>query len=144
MHHNFKRYGDCCYFNITKGLIKKKNVFESREWNIIAFNGLSFHNKFAPFALAFLEVTPRFFDNLIEIIKRVFNWGSKIPKTFITPYQPIYGKIVNTLRKKGIFNNLHIYDALEELEHIEKVISDKNIFKYFQDIVQSTCKADYL
>jgi hypothetical protein len=61
MQQNFQRYGDCCYFNITKGLIKKRNVFDNREWNIVAFNGLSYQNRFAPFALAFLEVTPKFF-----------------------------------------------------------------------------------
>jgi hypothetical protein len=144
MVYNFKRYGDCTYFNIIKGLVKKKNVFDTREWEIIAFNGLTFHNRFAPFALAFLEVTPHTSEERIELIKRVFRWGSKSPKTFITPHQPVYAEIVATLRAKGIFGGLHLYDALEELEHIEKVVSDKNNFKYFQEIVYSTSKAEYL
>ena len=58
MRSNYERYGDCCSFNIMRGLVKKKGAFEIREWEIIAFTGLTFHNKFAPFALGFLEVTP--------------------------------------------------------------------------------------
>jgi hypothetical protein len=39
---------------VIKGLIKKKTILDNREWVVISFNGLSFNNRFAPFALAFL------------------------------------------------------------------------------------------
>ena len=115
-----------------KGLVKKKTIFECREWEIIGFNGLTFQNRFAPYVLAFLEVTPRSFELKIEIIKRVFRWANKTPQTLITPHRPVFTKLVEALRQKAIFNGLHIYDALEELEHIQKIISDNNQFKYFQ------------
>lgn len=38
-----------------KGLIKKKTSFENCEWVLVSFNGLSFNNRFAPFAIAFLK-----------------------------------------------------------------------------------------
>ena len=88
------------------------------EWEIIAFNGLSFQNRFAPFALAFLEMTDESFEKTVELMQRVFNWSGITPKTLITPHQPVYTKLVETLRNKGVFNGLHIYDALEELELI--------------------------
>lgn len=54
MAENYRRYGECCYFNVIRGLIKKRTVIDNREWMVISYNGLSFNNRFAPFALAFL------------------------------------------------------------------------------------------
>jgi hypothetical protein len=90
MEENYRRYGECCYFNVIKGLIKKKTIIENREWLVISYNGLSFNNRFAPFALAFLENNKDSVDNIVQITKRLFNKANKIPKTIITPYQDIF------------------------------------------------------
>ena len=65
MAENYKRYGECCYFNVMKGLIKKKTNFDNCEWLLISFNGLSFNNRFAPFALAFLKWNEFAVDNIV-------------------------------------------------------------------------------
>jgi hypothetical protein len=115
MAENYLRYGECCYFNVIRGLIKKKTIIDNREWMVISYNGLSFNNRFAPFALAFLEYNKDAVDNIVQITKRLFNRADKTPKTIITPHQDIFFEILHKLRKQHIFTGLHIFDGVEEL-----------------------------
>jgi len=54
---------------------------------MITFNGLTFNNRFAPFALAFLQVTPTSRQDIVRIISNLFERAKKTPQTIITPYQ---------------------------------------------------------
>ena len=51
----YHKYGNCCYLSLRKGLIKKHTEKGLKQWAILGLTGLTFNNRFAPFAVAFLE-----------------------------------------------------------------------------------------
>lgn len=140
---NYLRYGDCTYLMVIRDLIRKRTVMESKDWDIIALNGLTYNNKFAPFALGFLQVDRHTAFDITRIVANLFRRAAKTPRTLITPDQPLELSVVAGLRREGSFAGLHMLDGIEELEEMQKNMQDANQFKFFQEMVHSTCRAEY-
>lgn len=88
-------------------------MIEEREWDIIALTGLTFNNRFAPFAIAFLEVSEERIANIAQVIANFFKRMGDQPKTIITPSDEFYKNILVILRQKTAFQGTHLIDGIE-------------------------------
>jgi len=112
------RYGECLYIHVIHGLIKKKYADDDKQWEIVAFNGITFNNNFAPFALAFVKTSSHVTEDIVQIATNLFELTKKTPNTIVTPSQQMFTDIIDSLRRRHAFTGLHLLDGINELDII--------------------------